>query len=112
MTDFKERQQDILNRYTTMYNSGILSPTTKSILEDAVCLLAEVLDEEEYEYGTQWRLSEEAHGPDKTVVYPENSREDAIETLTEDSEVAGETGWRGNLVRRRKAGPWEEALDN
>lgn len=43
----RERQADILSRYTTLFDSGILSPTTKSLMEDAVCLLAEGLDDYE-----------------------------------------------------------------
>ena len=59
-----------------------------------------------FEYGTQWSLSEKAHGVWHTVVYPEQSREAGLETIREDTEVSGSK--RGVLVRRRAASAWEE----
>ncbi len=59
------------------------------------------------EYGTRWRLSESAHGPDRFVDYPEQSLKDALETVRVDQEVSKAEQPRGIVVYRTKAGDWQ-----
>lgn len=112
----KERQAEIVERYNALYNSKILSPTTQALLEDAICLLAEVLDDEltnienhwdnledveivepEVEYGLMWVPDEKSIKPQYTEMREDRAR--AVVDAHPDAYT---------LVRRRPAGEWLE----
>ena len=48
MSATRDRQRDeareLFERFDALRNSGICSPTTKSLLDDTQCLIAELLD--------------------------------------------------------------------
>lgn len=70
-------------------------------------------DPPQYEYGTRWPLSKEAHGPGKFRVERETSLEEAQETLRivdGDPERVPPIGV--TIVRRVKVGEWEEVKDD
>ncbi|UDL16007.1 hypothetical protein QEH42_gp211 [Microbacterium phage Pumpernickel] len=62
----------------------------------------------EYEYGTRWTLSEEAHLPGTVATYPERSLEEANETIRLDMKASYSAEPRGIIVRRPVV-EWEEA---
>lgn len=62
----------------------------------------------EIEWGTRWPLSEEAHGPGKTVIYPEESRKAAEALIADDREAAGRAEDLGVLVWRTAPGRWQD----
>lgn len=61
------------------------------------------------EWGVEFTLSEEAHGPGKVVVYPEDNQAAAERTVNEDRLASGSAEPRGRVMYRRVAGPWREA---
>lgn len=78
-------------------------------LRHALADLKDAIEESGYEYGTQWTLSEEAHGPGKrTAVYPCKSLEEAQEEVATDMTASGSSEPRGKIVRRTAPGEWEE----
>lgn len=60
------------------------------------------------EWGVEFPLSEEAHGPDKLVVYPEDNQTSAERTINEDRVASGSSEPRGEVVYRRVPGPWRK----
>jgi hypothetical protein len=60
-----------------------------------------------YEYGTRWTLSDEAHLPGTVATYPERSLEEAEETIRLDMKASYSEEPRGILVRRPVV-EWEE----
>lgn len=60
------------------------------------------------EWGTRWPLSEEAHGPGKSVTYNETSREAAEALIEDDREAAEREENLGVLVWRTAPGEWQD----
>ena len=61
------------------------------------------------EWGVEFTLSEEAHGPGKVVVYPEDNQAAAERTISEDRLASGSAEPRGRVMYRTAPGPWREA---
>jgi hypothetical protein len=101
MNDIRQRQKELVDRFNALRESGICSPTTRSLLDDAQCLLAEALDEpapaDEWQYGIKVRVPDGDFGDDgygtRYELRPMNFYE--INTGAHATH------------RRRKAGPWE-----
>lgn len=95
-----------LTCYPDEFLRGLMREATRILEVRSSGTAALSAEPTEWEYGTRWKLSEEAHGPDTYKTIPENSLEDARETIAVDTHVTGSR--RGAVVKRRTAGPWEQ----
>jgi hypothetical protein len=95
----RDRQKELHARAEALTTSKIVAPTTKALVEDLVCLLAEVMDDYELEYGLRF-VGEREFGQQDTPY----RRERALEVIHEFPD-------HYKLIARRKAGEWEEVND-
>lgn len=117
MDDLRERQKGLVQRFNWLRDSGVCSPTTRVLLDDAQCLLAEVMDEfqELVDWEYRWAREDGDHAwPFGPFDEEEGETLEAVEAApVNDPEPEYFEGT--HIERRRKAvsaGEWEPLTTN